>query len=240
MRSSLALASLSAALALALALACTADDGGGSGSSSTAATATSAASASASSTSGASGTSASSGSASGTGTTGGGGGACSVDAECKLVDDCCSCESIPAGDEPATCEIDCDQSECSAQGLAGSAAACRSGRCELASTVDCASPVTCNQPAPECAGDMVPSIVAGCYGPCVPYHYCSDTTACLKGCGEGWTCVESQSGGGGGCLPLPQACEGTATCECVAPYWESVCPAGCGASGGGLLCLDGG
>lgn len=184
-----------------------------------------------------------SGSASATGTSGTTGGLepeCVVDADCQLVDNCCECSSRPASDEPDPCEDDCLVSECTAQGLEGLAATCRSGICEFSSSSNCDGPVVCAQEPPACEGDEVPSVVGECWGPCVPLHYCADSSSCQPGCGDGWVCVDSQSGGTGGCAPLPAACAGVASCDCFAPFWDEVCPASCSESGGGLLCEDGG
>jgi hypothetical protein len=181
-----------------------------------------------------------SGSSSASGTTGDAVVPCTVDADCMKVEDCCTCAAIEAGDPPGACKVMCDQSACAAVGLQDTIAECRSGHCELSSTVECSKPVACDQAPPVCESGMVPSIDGDCYGPCVSYHYCNDTAACKASCGEGWTCVTSQSGAGGGCFPLPTACGGVATCACVDAYWDSACPASCTESEGGLLCVDGG
>ncbi len=174
------------------------------------------------------------------GTTGGAAAECVVDSDCQRIANCCECSSIPAGEEPAECEDDCLVDSCTAEGLEALEAACRSGICEFGSTIECGGPVSCDSLPPECEGDEVPSIVDECWGPCVPYHYCSDTSACTPGCGEAWVCVESQSGAAGGCMPLAEECGGTASCECVAPYWGEVCESACSGDSSGLLCNDGG
>ncbi len=174
------------------------------------------------------------------GTTAGAEAECVVDSDCQKIANCCECSSIPADEEAAECENDCLVDTCTAEGLETIEAACRSGVCEFGSTIACSGPVSCDSLPPECEGDEVPSIVDECWGPCVPYHYCVDTSACTPSCGEAWVCVESQSGGAGGCMPLAGECEGTASCECVAPYWDEVCESACSGDSSALLCNDGG
>ena len=172
--------------------------------------------------------------------TGGLGPECVIDSDCQKVANCCVCSSIPADVEPGECEDDCLVDSCTAKGLEGLEAACRSGGCEFGSTIECSGPVSCDSLPPECISGEVPSIVDECWGPCVPYHYCADTSACTPSCGEGWVCVEFQSGAGGGCMPLSHECDGSAGCSCMAPYWGEVCESACSGDPGGLLCEDGG
>ncbi|MEZ4381152.1 MAG: hypothetical protein R3A79_07375 [Nannocystaceae bacterium] len=239
-------------LALVLPLAaCAGDDAGTSAttqattseattaSSSTTATGSGSDSDSATTTATGTGTDSATGSTSGT-TTGDAGPECVVDADCQLVDNCCECSSLPSDDEPDACDFDCLVSECTSQGLDSLTAACRSGICELTSTIHCEGPVACDQEPPACEGDAVPSVIGECWGPCVPLHYCADSSSCSPGCGDGWVCVESQSGGPGGCAPLPAACDGAPSCDCFSPYWDEVCAGSCSESGAGLLCEDGG
>ncbi len=230
-------------------IACVGDDSGTSGSTSTASSTGAATTTESSATGGTSTAATSEGTTVGTsegttattaGTTGGVEPECVVDSDCQRVANCCECSSIPAGETPAECENDCLVDTCTAEGLESLEVACRSGVCEFGSTIACGGPVACDSLPPECDGDEVPSIVDECWGSCVPYHYCSDSSACTPGCGEDWTCVDSQSGGAGGCMPLAPGCGGVASCECVDPYWGEVCPSSCSDSGDGLLCNDGG
>jgi len=165
---------------------------------------------------------------------------CVVDSDCQKVDNCCECTSMPADQTPDACAMDCLVGQCTATGLEPVSAVCRSGRCEFDSAIVCSGPVACDSLPPECEPGMAPSVVNECWGACVPYHYCADTSACAMTCGEDWVCVGSQAGNGAGCAPLPTACQGQATCDCFADYWSEICPAGCFEDGGSLICEDGG
>lgn len=165
---------------------------------------------------------------------------CVVDSDCQKVDNCCECSSMPADQTPDACDMDCLVGQCTATSLEPVSAVCRSGRCEFDSAIPCAGPVACDSLPPDCEVGMVPSVVDECWGGCVPYHYCADTSLCMMTCGENWVCVGSQAGNGAGCAPLPSGCEGQATCDCFADYWSEVCPSSCFEDGGSLVCADGG
>ncbi len=164
---------------------------------------------------------------------------CVVDSDCQKIDNCCECSSIPADETPEDCVEDCLVGQCTAVGLDLLKPACRSGVCAFDSPINCSGPVVCNALPPECESGFVPSVVDGCWGACVPYRYCADTSNCDETCGPEWTCITSQSGGYDGCVPLPSACAGEVSCACFAPYWNEVCPGSCG-DGTELLCEDGG
>jgi len=85
-------------------------------------------------------------------------------------------------------------------------------------------------------------VINTCYGPCVPANMCEGLPMeCDAGtCGDGFACVTTQSGSPSQCIPLPPACEGDPSCDCVSPWWGDVCGGSCGDDGDTLLCEDGG
>jgi len=56
---------------------------------------------------------------------------CSKDADCVLINDCCTCMAAPVGHALPECLADCKQSTCSAWGLGQAQARCVRGRCQL-------------------------------------------------------------------------------------------------------------
>jgi hypothetical protein len=173
-------------------------------------------------------------------------GACGGVDECVLVNDCCSCEVLPAGQEPPPCDIEaCLISTCESQ-LAGFVPkpACRVGTCTFAALNCQISASICEvEPPPPCEGGLVQSVINDCYGPCVPPNMCANLPGqCdASSCGEGFACMVTQSGAPSQCIPLPPACEGSPSCECIAPWWTEIdCGGACGTTGSGFLCEDGG
>jgi len=57
---------------------------------------------------------------------------CSGDADCELLNDCCSCMALPKGHAVPACLADCFAAHCTAIGLAGAKARCIGGLCRLA------------------------------------------------------------------------------------------------------------
>jgi hypothetical protein len=98
---------------------------------------------------------------------------CATDDDCRLVSDCCRCVSAPKGVTLDVCYASCTQTMCIAEGVSGSDDACVSGRCVLNRSCDRAQ-VTCDSAPPECEPGMIPSVVDGCYGPCVASTECRD------------------------------------------------------------------
>ncbi len=164
---------------------------------------------------------------------------CAVAGDCVLVDNCCECSAKPADAEVAACEGNCLQSTCDAELRGGIGVTCRSGRCVFAEVV-CDGAVTCDQIVPSCPKGTTVSVKDECWGPCVESRFCSGNSCPLDGCGDGWTCVQHQASNPQ-CVPIPLECEGTASCDCAAPYFAEFCPASCSDNGmGELLCQDGG
>lgn len=180
-------------------------------------------------------------------TTGDGDGApvgeCSSADECVLVNDCCTCDVVLAGDEPPCDVPECFAPTCDAIGYTPEPA-CFVGTC-VAAPVSCQLyEVTCEiEPPPPCEGGLVRSVDNMCYGPCVPPSMCESLPfECdAATCGEGYACMVTQSGASGSCIPLPPGCNGTPSCDCVAPWWGEIdCGGSCGDLGDVLLCEDGG
>lgn len=162
---------------------------------------------------------------------------CLQDADCQVVEDCCTCDARPIGEPFDTCQLACDVTACDLAFELEVAAACRGGRCEFTSGA-CTGTPACDEPPPECESGTIPAIDGDCWGECVAPLACAGTCAGEgAACGVGWACVESQSSSPV-CHPVPLACEGVPTCECMP---DEVCMFGpCSDDGGGLLCEDGG
>jgi hypothetical protein len=93
-------------------------------------------------------------------------GQCSTDADCRLWSDCCGCFILEPGEQADPCPDVCDQDVCAVLGISEQDVACHSGHCGIVSTCN-VEEVTCDVPPPDCAEDELPSVVNGCWGPCV-------------------------------------------------------------------------
>lgn len=164
---------------------------------------------------------------------------CESTDQCVLVNDCCTCDVVEAGEEPPCDVTECLLPTCEANGFTPEVA-CFVGTC-VPAPVDCdTSSITCEiVPPPPCEGGLVRSVAGMCYGPCVHPNLCEELpTGCA--CGEGYACMTHQASSSTRCIPLPPACNGTASCDCMWPWWGELCGGGCSESGGILLCEDGG
>jgi hypothetical protein len=176
---------------------------------------------------------------------GDGDGQCTQASDCAVINDCCNCGAAPADMVPP-----CMSDECLAPVCDGNfgppyvpAAACMIGTCVLEQIGCDESVVTCEMAEPPpCVGGLVRSYINDCYGPCVLASMCTSLpTECdADTCGEGFVCMTTQSGAPSRCVPLPPACNGVGSCECIGPWLGEVCNGGCGDLGGTLLCEDGG
>ena len=166
---------------------------------------------------------------------------CQADSDCQLVNNCCECAAHPADDPIAPCDQNCFQPSCEAIGLFAAEAACRLGVCSIAAVSCDQGTVVCNVPPPDC-GELIPSVVDGCWGGCVAPRFCDVLPSCSHAlCGDGWMCVESQAGVfPPHCEPAPLDCEGPPDCACATPEFSEVCQGGCSDDGDSLLCVDGG
>lgn len=166
---------------------------------------------------------------------GGGGGApvaareCDVAEDCQLVDDCCTCDAIPADVEPEECSANCFQSECSAQGRPEKAAiACVAGRCVAGFDCNWAL-TTCDAAPPNCGEGSTASVVDGCYGACVLTTECNSVGSCDQ-CDGGLACVQEAGFGTTSHCVTDAPCD-VDDCACLGP---SVCDEGTD------VCVEGG
>lgn len=165
---------------------------------------------------------------------------CQEDADCVVFNDCCRCTPAPKSTEFPECDATCLQSTCDALGLTDVQVACSSGRCEFAKVTCSDGPVTCDEAKPQCGEGTVNSVADNCWGPCMDPRYCEGGPCTADSCGDGWTCVDHQSGASN-CVPVPFECSGgTPTCACLEPYLDEFCGGSCSDAGGGILCEDGG
>jgi hypothetical protein len=159
-----------------------------------------------------------SGSESGTGdtTTGGGAVECVEDADCKLHDDCCSCDGVPADEDVVVCDEECVQSRCSELGI--KTALCRLGVCQTERLQCDGSQVLCDAEPPLCPPGTAPEVSPVCWtGDCVPVEYCDAVSNCLE-CPADRMCVEKVGRGDFGwpaCEPVPAVCGGQVDCDCA-------------------------
>jgi len=147
-------------------------------------------------------------------------GACVKDADCKLHEDCCVCEGVPVGDNPASCELECKQPLCQEFGI--DAAVCRLGACDTERLSCDQTKVVCNGPPPVCAPGTLPETDPDCWtGRCVPAVLCDVIPDCSS-CPDGRMCVQYTGEGifPTVCEPIPPECGGTPSCECAA---DQVC-----------------
>ncbi len=164
-----------------------------------------------------------------TGSTSTGGGdepECMVDEDCMLVDDCCTCDAIPLGDEPPKCDIsECLVPTCQSFGLGVPAVQCNFGTCEVEEVSCDPFLVSCDEkefPMPDCPDGQAPRVVDECWGECIPVEYCDVVPSC-DDCGEDEACVEGVFilGPRLTCEPIPPACEGVPSCDCLGEVCEA-------------------
>jgi hypothetical protein len=156
---------------------------------------------------------------------------CEADEDCMLHDDCCSCSAEPKDVKVPSCPAICIQSACSARGIPGVGTKCVAKRCVLELSCN-TSAVTCKAAQPTCASGQVPSVVEGCWGPCIHPTECSDVTDC-KACAAGSSCVtQSLWMSSIHCVSVSTACEAAPSCECV-----DACSQECSDEGGKVDCF---
>ena len=100
---------------------------------------------------------------------------CTRNADCKLIDDCCTCEALPSGDSAPACAIStCFASACTRFSVA--TASCIAGHCVLATSCD-ATQVTCATAKPNCATGEVAQVANSCWtGACIKASDCPTTS----------------------------------------------------------------
>lgn len=146
---------------------------------------------------------------------------CEVAADCQLVDDCCTCDAIPANETPEECLAVCVQSTCSGQQRGDDAAvACLAGRCVAG--FDCNwNLATCDSEPPACDPGFTASLIDGCWGPCVLATECNSVGSCDQ-CDGGLGCVEQAAFGSSYHCVTDAPCA-VDDCSCLGP---SVCEDG--------------
>jgi hypothetical protein len=176
-------------------------------------------------------------------TTGGAGGGpsavpeCVDDADCTMVNDCCSCIAIPTTRQPPVCNVpECFAPTCTSLGNPSAMAACVVGHCTAGFVCDHAL-VLCDSVEPVCPDGQTASVVGTCWGQCVDATECATVAECGQ-CGAMQACVTevTQLGLLRHCVQLPGECGGAPTCACLGP---AVCLAPfdtCSTSGEGLSC----
>ena len=141
--------------------------------------------------------------------------ACLTSDDCVLIDSCCDCSAEPASRVPPDrCDVDCAEGRCSALGI--DAAVCNGGHCE--SSRDCdATEVQCAAPPPVCPAGMLPSVLDGCWGSCLPAATCRVVASC-RDCPADHVCVPVVSYGVVRCAEvLPDCPDDPPSCDCIDP-----------------------
>lgn len=139
---------------------------------------------------------------------------CATDADCQVVDDCCTCAAQPKSAQIPPCAGICIQSACQARGLQAAKAACVANRCVFDVSCD-QSLVTCEAVTPTCPVGQEPSVSGTCWGPCVPTQDCKAVTNC-NACAAGQICVRNElQMPSTHCVEAPPSCAQHPTCECT-------------------------
>jgi hypothetical protein len=174
----------------------------------------------------ASSTSSGMGGAGGTGGLGGFGGGpasplpqCTVDSDCTLVNDCCTCSGIGTKDTAPDCPMmECFAPACNSIGLPNPMAVCRAGQCVVDSDCNQAHAL-CNSIPPVCAPGNTPVVVNGCWGGCIEIQECGAVGACDQ-CSDGFACVTANNMmvPEQHCVPVPDSCLGQISCACMGEF----------------------
>ena len=141
--------------------------------------------------------------------------ACVSSDDCILLDTCCGCDAAP-GDRPPPdrCPVDCAEGQCSALGI--DAPVCVFGQCRASRDCD-VSGVRCAATPPACPQNMLPSVVDGCWGSCLPASTCLAVSSC-DDCPDDHVCVPLVGQGVFRCAELDPECADTPpSCDCIDP-----------------------
>lgn len=139
---------------------------------------------------------------------------CEENADCFVLDDCCSCSAVSGAASPGSCDKVCIQSACAARGLEGTRAVCEKKRCVFELSCD-RSLVTCKAATPSCPAGMVPSVLGTCWAPCVPASDCVAVTDC-DDCAAGEVCVNgNDSLTTRHCVGVAAECAAEPSCACT-------------------------
>jgi hypothetical protein len=150
---------------------------------------------------------------------------CTAASDCKVVNDCCTCDVYSAAATAPICTESCKQPMCDGKGISSNDVACIAGRCVFSLSCD-TSTVVCEMMTPQCEAGQTPSVKGACYGPCLPIGRCAAVTSCRECESAGLTCVKFETMNPSyHCVLTPEDCGNDPTCECM-----GVC------NDGGLVC----
>ena len=167
---------------------------------------------------------------------------CMIDADCMVVEDCCECGSLPAGEVPAVCNQQmCDQSACGEQGIDSPQAQCTFGHCELVPQNCNDIFVFCATPPPACPMGTLPGVddTQNCWsGECVAVENCDAVPDCTY-CGMDETCVftATQIGPSYACVPTSDDCGAVPDCACMGEVCQMPFQCGPGMGAAPLECF---
>lgn len=152
------------------------------------------------------------------------GGVCQTASDCKMHDDCCTCDVYSAAADPPSCDMSCKQNACEARGIATDEVACVAGRCVFARSCN-TSQVVCEVVMPTCPDGQIASAKGNCYGPCLPIGRCSEVSSCdvCKSARLACVTIEAEIRPVYHCVSTPAACTNNPTCGCM-----NVCTGGVG------------
>ena len=146
---------------------------------------------------------------------------CVQDSDCTLINDCCTCASVPNGETAPECTVsDCFATACNGNGLPNPTAVCRAGHCVV--DADCnRAHATCKSLPPECPPGKTIIVVDGCWGGCIDVAECREVENCSQ-CLDGQACVTSNTMmlPAPHCVMVPDVCNGQVSCACMS---ENVC-----------------
>ncbi len=156
---------------------------------------------------------------------------CVEDADCALVNDCCTCGGYPANMPAPECPLmNCFAPTCDSIGLSQAMAVCRAGRC--VANADCnQAHALCDSLPPLCPSGQTPIVVNGCWGGCINPIECQEVGQCAQ-CAADHACIENVAFVvERHCVDIPAACNGQIDCNCLGattcinPYGLCIDPA---------------
>jgi len=154
---------------------------------------------------------------------------CVTDDDCMRISDCCACTAEPKDQNNPTCDRFCIEDRCFDL-IITAEAVCAFGRCVFDLSCD-GSEATCPALPPDCTAGTVPSVVDGCWGPCIPPTECRSVSNCDACTAVGAACVTNDLILlGVGCVELGE-CEKGNLCECL-----DACPVACSETETGVGC----
>lgn len=137
--------------------------------------------------------------------------------ECILHDDCCRCDAYYVEDDPPPeCDEECDVTMCEYLGVTAATCNLDDEIWGCSPSIDCrASSAACEQAPPQCPEGELPTVIDGCWGPCLPATSCYTVDDC-DACPDGFHCLPYvHIPGIIACAPIPEECPDPPTCECL-------------------------